>query len=216
MKSTSLRMLEALTQQPAAAARKEPPDFAGWTRREIVDWQMKHIELGKAGRLPAQAQPPTPREQFAAWDARDAAILAERAAKAAAERLADHPGSAAAQIGARAAREAADKAVRAAEEAERLAEEAKLRPAPAPNPDAPGLAAAETKPKRRRPPKPKPEPEAKPKEWWEERAHWRKRSAWEDEDTRRGRPMYECLHEYDPIARFYEERKEAEDYDPFE
>jgi hypothetical protein len=219
MKSSSLRMLEELRKdaQPQEPTEQQP-DMTGWTRREIVDWQIAHMDIvaahGKARLSPEPPAEPTTREQFAAWDARDAAILAERAAKAAAEHAAHEPGETA-QKAALDAREAADKAARAAEEAERLAEEAKLRPPPVENPDAPGPAAepaeAKAKPKRRRTRKPKPEPEPKPKEWWEERARWRKRSSWEDEDARRGRPLYECIHEYDPIAAFYDEWEEEDD-----
>jgi hypothetical protein len=174
MKISVLRKLAALTQD--AQPPKEPePDFTGWTRKEISDWQIAHMDLEAAAaalaRLPpAPLPPPTPPEQYAAWDARDAAILAERKAQAAADRLAEHPGSAAAQINARAAREAADLARRAAEEAERLAEEAKRRPPPVENPDAPGSGAAPAKAKAEPKPQeertPEPEPEPKPKEWW--------------------------------------------------
>jgi len=231
MKPSIARMLDELTQD--AQPTEKEPDFTGWTRREIVDWQIAHMDYHAAVRQarlsPAPEPKYIPREQFTAWDARDAAILAERAAKAAAERLAERPGTAAAQINARATREAADKAARAAEAAERLAEEAKLRPPPVENPDAPGPGAAtietEAKPKRQPPPprEPEPEPEPKPKEWWEERAHWRKRSPREEENARRGRPLYKCIYEYDPIDYFYAEQAELEeedeqedDYDPFE
>jgi hypothetical protein len=43
----------------------------------------------------------------------------------------------------------------------------------------------------------------------EDRAKWSRRSSWDDADARRGRPMYETIHEYDPLDR-------EEDYDPFE
>ena len=75
-----------------------------------------------------------------------------------------------------------------------------------------------------RPPKPEPEPEPKPaskaepeapapsepqpKEWWEERARWNLRGPI-DEDERRGRPMYECTHEYDPMT--YDDEEYDED-----
>jgi hypothetical protein len=226
------RMWDELLQdaQPQTPAEQEP-DFTGWTRKEISDWRMARMDLNAAAaalaRLPpAPAEPADPPELFAAWSARDAAILAERAARAAADRLAEHPGSAVAQINARATRAAADKAARAAEAAERLAEEAKRRPPPVENPDAPGPgsapAEAKAKPKRRRPPAPKPEPAPEPKQWWEERAHWRKRSPLEEEDARRGRPMYRCLVDYDPIEYFLKEQRELaereredKDYDPF-
>ena len=155
--------------------------------------------------------PPTPREQYDAEDARDAAILAEREAKAAAECAALDPDDAAARTAALEKREAAVEAERAAQDAERLAEEAKRRP-PVENPDAPGSGAApaalKAAPDAREQPAPQPEPEPQPKEWWEERAKWSPRGPI-DEDARRGRPMYECIHEYDPLAA-------EEDYDPFE
>jgi len=221
MKISALRKLAALKQDAQPPSPKEPePDFTGWTRKEIIDWRiahMDHIAAAEAlARLPpAPLPPPTPPEQYVAWDARDAAIVAERKARAAADRLAEHPGSAAAQINARAAREAADLARRAADEAERRAEESRRRPPPVENPDAPGSGAvtpvvkAEPKPPQERAPEQGPDAEPKPKEWWEERAHWRKRSSWENADARRGRPMYETTHEYDPL-------EAEEDYDPFE
>jgi hypothetical protein len=36
------------------------------------------------------------------------------------------------------------------------------------------------------------------KQWWEERAQWRMRGP-QDEDERRGRPLYRCLVDYDPL-----------------
>jgi hypothetical protein len=57
----------------------------------------------------------------------------------------------------------------------------------------------------------------------EERAHWRKRSPREEENARRGRPLYKCIYEYDPIDYFYAEQAEMDEedeqedgYDPFE
>lgn len=221
MKSAAARKLDELTADPQPQqATEEKPDFTGWTHREIADWKnkriarMTHAEHVAAVRAAALAppSPPTPREQYDAEDARDAAILAEREAKAAAERASLDPDDAAARTAALEKREAADKAERAAADAERLAEEAKRRPPPVENPDAPGsgaapaaVKAAPTPPEQ---PAPQPEPEPKPKEWWEERAKWSPRGPI-DEDARRGRPMYECLHEYDPL-------EAEEDYDPFE
>ena len=217
MKRASLRKLEALEQD---AMPPEPePDFTGWTRREIVDWQiarMARMDLATVQEAPGSFPPsplPSPREQFAAEDARDDAILAERAAKAAAERAARDPDDEAARTAALEARETADKAVRAAEEAERLAEEARLRPPPVENPDAPGSGAAAeltagAEPERPPPPAPEPEPAPEPKQWWEERAHWRRRSPLEEQDARRGRPMYRCLVDYDPIEYFFKEQEE--------
>jgi hypothetical protein len=63
----------------------------------------------------------------------------------------------------------------------------------------------EPKLKRRRTHAPKP----KPKEWWEEYARWRLRSAEEEADARRGRPMYRCLVDYDVL-------KDVKGYDPFD
>jgi hypothetical protein len=210
MKTATLRMLEALEKdaQPEPPP-KQPPDFTGWTQREIADWhiaQLHHADLGKLAREAARSAPerthPTPREQYDAEDARDEAILAERAAKAAAERAASDP-SEATETAAREARETADRANRAAEAAERIAEEAERRlaaPKPEPAPSAEAKAPTETpapaeaKPKRlrkRREPKPK-------KQWWEERAQWRMRGP-QDEDERRGRPLYRCLVDYDPL-----------------
>jgi hypothetical protein len=77
-------------------------------------------------------------------------------------------------------------------------------------PDAPGPAAViKAAPMREQEPVPKPEAEPKPKEWWEEKARWSRRASEDDEDARRGRPLYECIHEYDRLAA-------EEDYDPFE
>jgi hypothetical protein len=169
----------------------EEPDFTGWTHnwthKEIADRRMARIArmahtdfvalVRAANASPPSQEPPTPPEQYAAWDARDAAILAER-----------------------------------------LAEEAKRRPPPEANPDAPGPAAAAVRPSPEPEPPashPEPEPPPEPKQWWEERAHWRKRSRAEEEDARRGRPLYRCLVEYDPIAWFRAEQEE-EDYDPLE
>lgn len=225
MNRSASQMLAELEEdaRPKPPPEKEP-DFTGWTSREINDWRMAQIArmpwpdfvamVREANCLPPSREPPTPPELYAAWDARDAAILAERAAKAAAEELAERPGSAAAQINARATREAADKAAHAAEQAERLAEEAKRRPPPAENPEAPGSGAAPEQPKPKpqaQAPVPKPAPESKPepKQWWEERARWRKRSPAEEEDFRRGRPLYRCLVEYDPIERFRAEQEEG-------
>jgi hypothetical protein len=220
MKSAALRKLEALKED--SEPLEPEPDFTGWTRREIAEWQtarvarMTHKDhvaaVREAAQSPPSQEPPTTREQFDAEDARDTAILAEREAKAATERAARDPDDEAARKAAFEKREAADKAVRPAEDAERLAEEAKLRPPPVENPDAPGPGAApaavKAAPESREQPAPQPEPEPKPKEWWEERAKWSPRRPM-DEDERRGRPMYECTHEYDPLV-------SEEDYDPFE
>jgi hypothetical protein len=204
MKSAPKRMFDELVEdaKPRHQAEQEP-DFTGWTRKEIADWRVDHMDhmaaVREAHQSPLLPAHPMPREQFAAWDARDAAILAERAAKAAAARLREHPGSAAMQINARATRQAADKAVRAAEEAERLAEEAKRRPPSVENPEAPGSGPAPEEPKPKPTPRRARKPKPKPKQWWEERAHWRRRSPEEEADLRRGRPLYQCLVDYDPL-----------------
>lgn len=204
MKSAPARMLQELMKD----AHPEPaPDMTDWTLVERVQWHIERHGLPAMVREANESDEPVLPEVWDAEEARSAAILAERAAKVAAERLAQHPGSAAAQINARATREAADKAKQAAEEAKRIAEEAKLRPPPPPEPEpmvelkapaetpaAPPAPEPEPKPKRprkRREPKPK-------KQWWEERAQWRMRGP-QDEDERRGRPLYQCLVEYDPL-----------------
>jgi hypothetical protein len=69
-----------------------------------------------------------PPEAHDARDAEDDAILARRAADAAATVLARNPTSEKAQQAARETRDAADKATRVAEQARRLAEEAARRP----------------------------------------------------------------------------------------
>lgn len=224
-RSTSQTLAELEEDARPKPSPEEEPDFTGWTSKEIDDWRMAQVArmpgtdfvalARETNRSPPSREPPTPPELYAAWDARDAAILAERAARAAAARLAERPGSAAAQINARTTREAADKAACAAEEAERLAEEAKRRPPPVENPDAPGPGAAAEKPKPKPAPPPPPATEPERKQWWEERAHWSKPSRVEEEDARRGRPLYQCLVEYDPIAWFQAEQ-EGEDYDPLE
>lgn len=62
------------------------------------------------------------------------------------------------------------------------------KPEPKPRP------APKAEPEASAPSEPKPEPQ-----WWEERARWSKRGP-VDEDARRGRPMYQCIHEYDPLT----------------
>jgi outer membrane biosynthesis protein TonB len=180
-----------------------------WTYMEQIEWHAEHRGLSAMIREANESDEPFIPEVWDAEEARSAAILAERAARAAAERLAEYPGSAAAQLNARATREAADKAKQAAEEARRIAEEAKLRPPPpkaepvievkAPTETPAPTAVSEDKPKpkrqrkRREPSMPKPE-----KQWWEEYAQWRMREP-QDEDERRGRPLYRCLVDYDPL-----------------
>jgi hypothetical protein len=208
MKRSNVYKVEKLEQQ--RMPRPEPePDMTGWTSMERFSWHAQRRTLPELQRESRENPEPILTEVLDARDAEDEAILAERAAKAAAERLGQYPGSAAAQINARATREAADKAKRAAEVARRIAEEAKLRPPPpepepvieanAPTETPPATPASEPKPKPKRPRKrrepgmPKPE-----KQWWEERARWRMRGP-QDEDERRGRPLYQCLVDYDPL-----------------
>jgi chemotaxis protein histidine kinase CheA len=206
MKRSNIHQMQKL--QKRLLPRPEP-DMTGWTSMERLNWHAQRRSLQELQRESRESTEPILTEVLDARDAEDEAILAERAAKAAAERLAEHPGSAAAQLNARATREAADKAKHAAEEAKRIAEEAKLRPPP-PEPEpaietrvpmetsAPAPVSA-PKPKPKRPRKrresgmPKPE-----KQWWEERAKWRMRGP-QDEDERRGRPLYQCLVDYDPL-----------------
>ncbi|HEY2872268.1 MAG TPA: hypothetical protein VGJ56_10135 [Reyranella sp.] len=208
MKRSNVYKLEKLEQQRMPQPEPEP-DMTGWTSMECFSWYAQRRTLPELQRESRENPEPILTEVLDARDADDEAILAERAAKAAAERLAQYPGSAAAQINARATREAADKAKRAAEVARRIAEEAKLRPPPpepepvieanAPAETPPATPASEPKPKPKRPRKrrepgmPKPE-----KQWWEERARWRMRGP-QDEDERRGRPLYQCLVDYDPL-----------------
>jgi hypothetical protein len=208
MKRSNVYKLEKLEQ--TLLPRREPePDMTGWTFMERVNWHAARRPLQEMVREAQESTEPILPEVLDAEEANDAAILAARAAKAAAERLAEHPGSAAAQLNARATREAADKAKQAAEEAWRVAEEAKRRPPPpksepvaeanAPTEAPAATPASEPKPKpkrqrkRREPGMPKPE-----KQWWEERAQWRMRGP-QDEDERRGRPLYRCLVDYDPL-----------------
>jgi hypothetical protein len=221
MKSAPARMFQELQKD----AHPEPaPDMTDWTYMEQIQWHAAHRGLSAMIREANESDEPFISEVWDAEEARSAAILAERAARAATERLAEHPGSAAAQINARATREAADKAKQAAEDARRIAEEAKLRPPPpkaerameakAPTKTPTPTAVSEEKPKpkrqrkRREPGMPKPQ-----KQWWEERAQWRMRGP-QDEDERRGRPMYQCLVDYDPLEWF--EREQGEDCDPLE
>lgn len=208
MKRSNIYKLEKLEQQLLPQPEPEP-DMTGWTSMERFNWQARHRTLPELQREARESAEPILKEVLDARDAEDEAILAERAAKTAAERLAQHPGSAAAQLNARATRKAADKAKQAAEAAKRIAEEAKLRPPPPePEPVIEAKASTETpapapvsdpKPKPKRPRKrrepgmPKPE-----KQWWEERAQWRMRGP-QDEDERRGRPLYRCLVDYDPL-----------------
>ena len=107
-------------------ALPEPvPDMTGWTRVEKVTWEVERYGLAAMVRRTNESpSAPTPEEELDAWDAEDEAILAERAAKAAAEMAARHPTDTAVQQSARETREAADTAARAAQEARRLAEEA--------------------------------------------------------------------------------------------
>jgi len=209
MKRANVRLLKRLKRR----SLPEPePDMTGWTNLERQTWELKRHGLREAIRRVHESDEPYLPEAADARDAEDAAILAGRAAKAAAEALARDPSSAKAQQAARETREAADKAAKAAEEAKRLAEEARRRPRlpePAVVPQAPPEtstpAAAPTpaskprpEPKRRRkrrgPGEPKPQ-----KQWWNERACWRERAP-QDEDEHRGRPLYECIHEYDPLT----------------
>ncbi len=207
MKRSNVYKVEKLEQELLPKPDPEP-DMTGWTYMERVNWHAARRPLQEMVRESQESTEPLQKEVLDAEEANDAAILAERAAKAAAARLAEHPGSGVAQINARATREAADKARRAAEEARRIAEEAKLRPPPEPEPEiearapteAPAAApASDPKPKPKRPRKRREPGMPKPKkQWWEERAQWRMRGP-QDEDERRGRPLYQCLVDYDPL-----------------
>jgi len=215
MKRTNAHLLQKLK----AGSLPEPePDMTGWTSMERITWHAERRPLSEIVREANAGTEPVLPEVLDAREAEDDAILAGRAAKQAAERLARDPASAALQHAAQAARETADKAAKAAEESKRIAEEAKLRPPSAPaQPAADSKApaamsapppATEPKPKpkqprkRREPGQPKPE-----KQWWEERAQWRMRGP-RDEDERRGRPLYRCIVDYDPIDYFYKEFNE--------
>lgn len=204
MKRSNIYKLEKLERE---LLPKPEPDMTGWTSMERFNWQARHRTLPELQRESYESTEPILTEVLNAREAEDQAILAERAAKAAAERLAQHPGSAAAQLNARATREAADKAKQAAEQARRSAEEAKLRPPP-PEPEPAIEAKAPTNTSARvSEPKPTPKRQRKRRElgmpkpgkqWWEERAQWRMREP-QDEDERRGRPLYRCLIDYDPL-----------------
>jgi hypothetical protein len=208
MKPANVRLVRKLVKKTLPDPE---PDMTGWTSMERFNWQAQRRSLAEMVRESNQSGERVLEEVWDAEEAKDAAILAERAAKAAAERLAQHPGSAVMQINARATREAADKAWRAAEEAMRVAEEAKRRPPPPePEPAAEAEAPTETpvpapmsdpkpepKPKRQRkrrePGMPKPQ-----KQWWEERAQWRTRGPNDDQTTRH--QVGRCLTEYDPLS----------------
>jgi hypothetical protein len=223
MKDSSRRLLRKLRKD----LLPEPePDMSDMTSTEQVAWAARRYGLAEA--LRQRDDPDRPRrvpEEDEALEARDTAVLARRAAAAAAERLARWPDSVAAQQAVRETSEAADKATKAFEEAARLAEEAKRRPRPPqqpikeetpgaaaspdpspPKPDAAEPAKVKAAPKPRRPRAPKPKPE--PKQWWEERAQWSKRPPLSD-DERRGRPLYETIHKYDPLT--YHDRDWDED-----
>jgi len=62
-------------------------------------------------------------------------------------------------------------------------------------------AASEAKPQPKRPRKRRePGMPRQKKQWWEERAKWRMRGPQDEtDDERRGRPMYQCLVDYDPL-----------------
>jgi hypothetical protein len=101
------------------------PDMTGWTRVEKITWEIERHGLAEMVRcIDANPSPSASTEELDAQDAEDDAILAERAAKAAAAMALRHPADAAAQRTARDTRAAADNATRAAQEARRLAEEA--------------------------------------------------------------------------------------------
>lgn len=218
---TTSRMRRAAQKLQRKTLPEPKPDMTGWTYMERVTWEVQHRGLQEMVRESNQGSEWVPPEVWDAEDANDAAILAERAAKAAAERLAERPGSAVAQINARATRAAADKAARAAEQARRIAEEAKLRPPPAPKPEPEAQAptvqsapkpASDSEPKPKRPHKRREAGMPKPqKQWWEERAKWRKRTAEEEADLRRGHPLYRCLVDYDPIEYFLAQRRQEQE-----
>lgn len=122
------RSFERRLQRAEQQALPEPvPDMTGWTSMERLMWQVERYGLQEMVRESADSTP-VPTEELDARDAEDAAILAERAAKATADTLARHPTDARAQRAARQAREAADEATRAAEQARRVAEDAARRP----------------------------------------------------------------------------------------
>ncbi len=205
MKRANVRLLKKLLRR----SLPEPePDMTGWTSMERLAWELKRHGLAEMIRRANESDEPVLPEAADARDAEDEAILAERAAKAATEALGRHPTNAKAQQAARETREAADEAAKIATEARSVATAAARRPKPQPPacasqalPEAPTPGIGPTnvppsptpaKPRRRREPKPKPQ-------WWEERAHWRTRGP-ADDDEHRGRPLYECIHEYDPLT----------------
>jgi hypothetical protein len=206
MKRSNVHRLQKLVQKTLPVPE---PDMTGWTSMERFNWQAERRPLQEMVRESNESTEPILTEVLDARDAEDEAILAERAAKQAADRLAREPDNATLQQAARETREAADKAAQAAEEAKRIAAEAKLRPlppqpepateakAPTETPASTPASEPKTKPKRprkrREPGMPKPQ-----KQWWEERAQWRMRGP-QDEDERRGRPLYQCLVDYDPL-----------------
>jgi hypothetical protein len=211
MKPANQRKLKRLMRR---SLPQPAPDMTNWTTMERVQWEAEQRGLQAMVRASNEKgdEPPLPKEEADARDARDEAILAERAATEAAEALARDPASLRAERKVRETREAAAKAAKAAEDARRAAEEAKRRPRP-PEPAVEPQAVAATP----APAAPKPEADAKPKrarkpsvkkQWWEERAKWTLRAP-VDEDERRGRPLYECIHEYDPLA--YDEDDESDD-----
>lgn len=210
MKSANLRLAQKLVKEMLPEP-KPVPDMTGWTSMERFLWKEEQVGLVKLHDEAAEQATygqPTPREVWLAEHARDEAIKAARKAKVAAERLTRYPGSAAAQIEARATRAEAERLAKVAEEAERVAEEAKLRPPPPPDDEPEATASVaeggaepatvESVPPPPAVPEPSPPPEPKPEpQWWEEKARWRERGPADhyEEDT-----VYECEHEYDPLA----------------
>ena len=123
------RSFERRLERAERQALPQPvPDMTGWTRMERLMWEVDRYGLHEMVRQSSADGAPVPTEELDARDAEDAAILAERAANAAADALARHPADARAQQTARETRDAADEATRAAQQARRVADEAARQP----------------------------------------------------------------------------------------
>ena len=210
MKSSTRRRLRTLRKTMLPTPE---PDMSAWTSMEQLTWAVERFGLDELNRQAHDPdRPPSLPEEWDASDARDAAILARRAAADAAERLEHWPRSVAAQQAVRETREALEKAEKEYAEAMRIAEEARRRPPPPTPVEEKPADAAEASPEAATidqpaaPPTPEPQPPPEPKperQWWEERARWRLRGPqdydWDDEVK-----LNECIHEYDPLT--YDDR----------